>query len=163
MNEATLRRREVGGSYFHVHGELLGNPPRSSDDFGKSWTNPAAAPILFGDRLHRRDDPRRVLFLGNEFLHSLIAHSPSVGLTLTVILPGQNAFRQWRPGQNPQVQRFRHGNQFALDRPLNEAVLDLQPDELCPASKLGKSICLGAPPLQPKARCDDIYGTARRN
>src|SRR5258708_31435443 len=66
-----------------------------------------AATNLFGDRLHRRDDPRRVLFLGKEFLHSLIAHPPSVVLTLAVILPGQNAFRQWRPCQNPQVQSFR--------------------------------------------------------
>jgi hypothetical protein len=49
-------------------------------------------------------------------------------LSQSFVLPGQNAFRQGRPGQNPQVQRFRHGNQFALDRPLNEAVLDLQPD-----------------------------------
>jgi hypothetical protein len=57
-----------------------------------------------------------------------------------------NATRQGRPGQNPYVQSFRHVNQFALDRPLNEAVLDLQPDELCPASKLRQSICLSDPP-----------------
>ena len=54
--------------------------------------------------------------------------------------------RQGRPSQYPQVQRFRHGNQFALDRPLDEAVLDLQPNELCPASKLRQRICLGDPP-----------------
>src|SRR5882757_3588878 len=105
-----------------------------------------AATNLFGDRLDRRNDPRRALFFGKEFLHSLIAHPPSVGLTFTLILPGQNAFRQGRPGQNPQVQSFRHGNQFALDRALHEAVLDLQPDELCPASKLRQSVCLGDPP-----------------
>src|SRR5258708_31879322 len=59
-----------------------------------------AATNLFGDRLHRRDDPRRALFLGKEFLHSLIAHPPSVGLTLTMILPGQNAVRLPIPAQN---------------------------------------------------------------
>src|SRR6202790_842822 len=104
---------------------------------------PHAVTNLFRDHLHRRDDPPRALFLGKEFLHSLIAHPPSVGVTLAVILPGQNAFRQGRPGQNPQVQSFRHGNQFALDRALHEAVLDLQPDELCPTSQLRQSICLG--------------------
>jgi hypothetical protein len=34
---------------------------------------------------------------------------------------------QRRPSQNPQGQSSRHGNQFALDRSLHEAVLDLQP------------------------------------
>src|SRR5882757_11160829 len=31
-----------------------------------------AAAGLFGDRLHRRDDPRRVLFLWKELLHTLM-------------------------------------------------------------------------------------------
>src|SRR3984893_62104 len=105
-----------------------------------------AATGLFGDRLHSRYDRRRALFLGKESLRSLIGHPRAVGLTLAVILPGQHATRQRRPSHYPHVQSFRHGNQFALDRPLNEAVLDLQPDELCPASKLRQSICLGDPP-----------------
>ena len=149
---------QLFGGEFQIHtGEIvleLRHFPRSHDrDYRHGLvTQPRecdlrhAAPNLFGDRLHRRDDPRRALFLGKEFLHSLIAHPPSVGLTLAVILPRQNAFRQGRPGQNPQVQSFRHGNKFALDRALHEAVLDLQPDELCPASKLRQSVCLGDPP-----------------
>src|SRR6266852_81070 len=91
-----------------------------------------ASTNLFGDRLHRRDDPRRVLFLGKEFLHSLIAHPPPVGLTLAVILPRKNDLPQRRPRQNHQAKSFRHGNPFALARALHEVVLDLQPDELCP-------------------------------
>src|ERR1700730_16475960 len=146
-----------GGEFQIQTGEIvleLRYLPRSNDrDY---WHRLVAQPRerdlrhavtnLFRDHLHRRDDPRRVLFLGKEFLHSLIAHPPSVGVTLAVILPGQNAFRQGRPGQNPQVQSFRHGNQFALDRALHEAVLDLQADELCPAPKPRQSICLSDPP-----------------
>jgi hypothetical protein len=46
-------------------------------------------------------------------LKRLIAHPPSVGLTLAMILPGQNAFRQGRPSYYPQVQSFRHGYRTA--------------------------------------------------
>src|SRR6266404_7881420 len=137
---------QLFGGEFQIHtGEIvleLRYLPRSHDrDYWHRFVAQPrerdlrhAATNLSGDRPHRRDDPRRELFVGKEFLHSLIAHPPSVGLTLAVILPGQNASRQGRPGQNPQVQSFRHGNQFALDRALHEAVLDLQPDKLCPAS-----------------------------
>src|ERR1700730_2878501 len=105
-----------------------------------------AATGLFGDRLHSRKDPRRAWSLRKEVLHSLVGHPPDVSLAFAVILPGQHATRQRRPSQNSQVQSFRHGNQFALDRSLDEAVLDLQPDKLCPASKLRQSVCLGDPP-----------------
>src|SRR5260370_4229314 len=47
-----------------------------------------AATRLFGDRLHRPDDPRRALFLGEELLHSLIGHPSAVGLAFAVIFPG---------------------------------------------------------------------------
>ncbi len=52
-----------------------------------------AAADLRGDRLHRRDDPRRALFLGKELFHSLIGHPRAVGLTLTVILSCEHATR----------------------------------------------------------------------
>src|SRR6201984_1692128 len=89
-----------------------------------------AATGLFGNRLHSRDDRYRALFLRKEVLHSLIGHPPSVGFAFTVILPGEHATRQRGPGTTPQVQSLRTTNQFALARPINEAVLDLHPDEL---------------------------------
>jgi hypothetical protein len=104
------------------------------------------ATCLFGDRLHSRDDRRHSLFLGKEVFHSLIGHPPAVDLAFAVIFPGENSTRQGRPSYDPHVQSFRHGNKFALDRSLHEAVLDLQPNELCPGAKLGQSICLGDPP-----------------
>src|SRR6266851_4103181 len=137
--EIVLELRYLPRSYDRDYRHRLVAQPRERD-------LRHAATGLFGDRLHSRDDRYRSLFLRKEVLHSLIGHPPSVGLTLTVILPGQHAPRQRRPSQNPQVQSFRHRNQFALDRPLNEAVLDLQPNELCPAAKLRKDICLGDPP-----------------
>src|SRR3977135_3595224 len=115
-----------------------------------------AATGLFGDRLHSRDDRRRALFLRKELLHSLIGQPRPVSLVLTVILPGQHALRQRRPSQNPQVHSVRHRNKFSLDRSLHEAVLDLQPDELCPASKLRQRICLGDPP-RGRVRDGDVH------
>src|SRR5260370_7926335 len=71
-----------------------------------------AATNFSGDRPHRRHDPRRELFVGKEFLHSLIAHPPSVGLTLTLIHPAQNAFPQATPPTNHHFPTFLHGKQF---------------------------------------------------
>src|SRR3977135_4148885 len=105
-----------------------------------------AATDLRGDRLHRRDDPGRALFLRKELLHSRIGQPRPVGLALAVILSGQHALRQRRPSHNPQVHSVRHRNKFSLDRSLHEAVLDLPPEEIGPASKPRQSICLGDPP-----------------
>src|SRR5258706_9435470 len=103
-----------------------------------------------------------MLFLEKEFLHSLIGHPPVLGVASAVILPSEHAPRQRRPSQNPQVQSFRHRNKFTLNRSLHEVVLDLQPDELCPTSKLCQSICLCDPPCG-SVRDPDVENLALAN
>src|SRR6202795_3788151 len=128
--------RSYDRDYWH---RLMGEPGEGG------WRH--AATGLFGNRLYSRCHQRRALFpLWIEGFHSLIGHPPAVGLAFAVIFPGEKSTRQGRESQNPQVQSFGHGNQFALYRPLNQAVLELQPDKLCPTSKLRQSICLGDPP-----------------
>src|SRR3982074_1377695 len=143
---------QLFGGEFHVQtGEIvleLRYLPRSYDrDYGhRSMAQPGecdlrhAATGLFGSRRHRRDDRRRTLVLRKEVLHSLVGHPRALGFALTVILPCEHATRQRRPSQNSQVQRLRHRNKFALDRSLDQAVFDLQPGKLCPASKLGQGV-----------------------
>ena len=108
---------------------------------------------LFGDRLQSRDDPCCVSLLGKELLHLLSRHPPAVGFAFAVIFSAQNPTSQRRPGQYPYVQGFRHGNKLALDGSFNKAVLDLQCDELGPASELRQSICLGDPTKRERRRC----------
>src|SRR6202048_617013 len=67
-----------------------------------------AATGLFGDSLHRRDDPRRAFFLGKEFLHSLIGHPPAVDLAFAVIFPGGNSTPQGRPSYDLHDRRVCH-------------------------------------------------------
>jgi hypothetical protein len=71
----------------------------------------------------------------NSFIPSLVIRAPSA-LPFAVIFSAQNSTRQWRPSQYPHVHSFRHRNELALDSSLNEAVLDLQPNELRSASTL---------------------------
>src|SRR6202040_2621734 len=70
--------------------------------------------------------------------------------------------RQRRPSQNSQVQSVRHRNKFTLDRSLHEAVLNLQPGKLCPASKLRQSVGLGDPPCG-SVRDADVENLALAN
>src|SRR6266404_3275967 len=162
-----------GGEFQIQTGEIvleLRYLPRSYDrDYGRrSMAQPGecdlrqAATGLFGDRLHSRDDRRRTLFRRKEVLHSLVGHPRALGFALTVILPCEHATRQRRPSQNSQVQSLRHRNKFALDRSLDQAVFDLQPGKLCPASKLGHSVCLGDPPCG-SVRDADVENLALAN
>jgi hypothetical protein len=88
----SLERFQLFGGEFQVQTAKIVSElrylPRSNDrDY---WHRLVAQPRerdlrhtatnLFGDRLHRRDDPRRALFFGKEFLHSLIGHPSSSAL-----------------------------------------------------------------------------------
>src|SRR3984957_1578210 len=150
---------QLFGGEFHIQtGEIVLElrylpRPHDRDYRHRSIAQPGerdlrhAATGLFGNRLYSRVHRRRALFpLRIEGFHSLICHPPALGLAFAVIFPSEKSTRQGRERQNPQVQSFGHGNQFALDRPLNQAVLELQPDKLCPASKLRQRIFLGPPP-----------------
>jgi len=87
-----------------------------------------AATGLFGNRLYSRYHPRRALFpLGIEGFHSLLS-SARRRACLRRDISRLEIHRQGRESQNPKFQSFGHGIQFALDRPLNQAVLELQPD-----------------------------------
>jgi hypothetical protein len=65
------------------------------------------------------------LFLRKQGFPCLVVHPRAVGVPLAVILSGQHTTRQRRPSHYPRGQSFRHGNQFGLDRPFNEAVFGL--------------------------------------
>ena len=52
----------------------------------------------------------------------------------------------------PKFKRFRHANQFALNRPLHEAILDPQPNELCPAPKFGHTVLPGRSTMRERPR-----------
>jgi len=85
------------------------------------------------------------LFLSGKkaFTPSLVIRPPSACLRRDI--SRLEIHRQGEKARTPSSKLW-PWNQFALDRPLNQAVLELQPDKLCPASKLRKDICLGDPP-----------------
>src|SRR5260370_31004800 len=61
-------------------------------------------------------------------------------------LPVKHSSGQWRPRRHSYIQRLSHWDQLALDRSLDQAVFNLQPDEGRPSTQAGKCIRLSDPP-----------------
>src|SRR5260370_31646616 len=61
-------------------------------------------------------------------------------------LPVKHSSGQWRPRRHSYIQRLSHWDQLALDRSLDQAVFNLQPDEGRPSTQVGKCIRLSDPP-----------------
>src|SRR6266516_525024 len=63
-----------------------------------------------------------------------------LGRPVFCVLAGEEAAPERGPSEHCQIQRVRHRDELALDRALDEAVLDLDPYKWGPAAKVSQSI-----------------------
>jgi len=70
----------------------------------------------------------------------------AAALLAALVLAGEQAAGKRRPREQREIEGVRHGNEFPLNRPLDERVFDLKRSKARPAMCLGKRVCLRDPP-----------------
>src|ERR1700722_7125919 len=91
---------------------------------------------LIGDGFQCFDDAVGALLIGQEVLHHRVAHAAVVSSRIfAVIFAAENSAGEGRPGGDADVERFRHGDEFAFDGAFDQAVFDLHGDEGGPAAQ----------------------------